>query len=376
MPPRSAKAPRLRRLGASLALLLIGAAPDPAALLRDQRAAEAEVARLAAAAREATGSAARARALAGELDARIVASRSAVAVSRARLSGIDAQRRTLEAQLAEQRQPLARLVAALVALQRRPAALALVHPASLDTQAHVRASLRALVPAIEARTAGLRVQAALLDRVRAAAVAERATLARAEAQLLAQQAALGRYAGARLRAAQDATGRGLTAQDRALALADDAARLQRVIAEARIDGVTAARLSALPRSFAVVGPAQASPAYRLPAGALLTGFGERLDDGRRSAALILAPAPGAAIGAPRAGRIAFAGPLKGYGQVVIVAHERGWTSVIAGLADVAVSRGDQVAAGASLGRAPASDPAIRLELRHNGIPVAPTRLAG
>ena len=263
-----------------MALLLIGAAPpDPATLLRAQHRAEDDAVRLAQAARDATGSAAKARALAGELDARIVASRSAVAISRARLFTIDVQRRALEAQLAEQRQPLARLVAALVALQRRPAALALVHPASLDTQAHVRASLRALVPAIEARTAGLRKQTARVDRVRATALVERGTLARAEAQLVAQQAALGRYAGSRLRAAEDATGRGLTAQDRALALADDAAHLQRAIDEARIDGATAARLGTLPRMMASIGPPQDMPAYRLPAGAVVTGFGEQLDDG-------------------------------------------------------------------------------------------------
>ena len=103
--------------------MLIGAA-DPTALLREQRVAEAEAARLEQAAKDATGAAAKAKALAGELDARITASRSAVAASRARLEGIDAQRRILEARLNEARQPIAKLVAAMVALQRRPAALA------------------------------------------------------------------------------------------------------------------------------------------------------------------------------------------------------------------------------------------------------------
>ncbi len=360
-----------------MALLLIGAAaPDPAALLRQQRNAEAEAARLEQAAREATGAAARAKALAGELDARIAASRSAVAASRARLSGIDARRRLLEARLAAARQPIARLVAAMVALQRRPAALALVRPASLDTQAHARAALKTIVPAIEARTAGLRAQAAQLGRVRAAALAERANLARAETQLVAQQAALGRYAGSKLRAAQDAAGRTLTAQDRALVLADDADRLRRAIDEARADAATAARLGTLPRGLAAVGSVARRSTYALPAGTLITGFGERLDDGRRSAALILAPAAGATIAAPRQGRIAFAGRFGSYAQVVIIEHGGGWTSVIAGLAETNVTRGDAVAGGAALGRAPAADPAIRIELRYRGTPVAPTRLAG
>jgi septal ring factor EnvC (AmiA/AmiB activator) len=310
------------------------------------------------------------------LDARITASRSAVAASRARLEGIDAQRRTLEARLNEARQPIAKLVAAMVALQRRPAALALVQPASLNTQAHARAALKTIVPAIEARTAGLRAQAAQLDRIRAAALAERITLAQAEVQMIAQQAALGRYAGSKLRAAQDAAGRTLTAQDRALALADDAGRLQHALNEARADAATAARLASLPRGLAGVGEVATRSTYALPAGTLVTGFGERLDDGRRSAALVLTPAPDAAITAPRGGKIAFAGPFGGYGRVVIIEHGGGWTSVIAGLADTGVARGDQIKAGDAIGTAPSNDPAIRIELRHNGTPVAPTRLAG
>ena len=264
----------------------------------------------------------------------------------------------------------------MVALQRRPAALALVQPASLNTQAHARAALKTIIPAIEARTAGLRAQAAQLDRVRAAAFAERTNLARAETQLVAQQAALGRYAGSKLRDAQDAAGRTLTAQDRALALANDAETLQRAIDEARTDAATASRLASLPRGLADVGAVATRSTYALPDGTIVTGFGERLDDGRRSAALILTPAPGASIAAPRAGKIAFAGRFGGYGQVVIIEHGGGWTSVIAGLADTSVARGDQVTAGAPLGHATASDPAIRVELRHNGLPVAPTRLAG
>ncbi len=190
--------------------------------MRQQRSAEAEAIRLEQAARDATNSATRARALAAELDARIIASRTAVAASRTKLDAMGVQRRQLDARLAKARQPVVRLVAALVALQRRPAALALVQPASLDTQAHARAAIRTIVPEIESRTAGLRAQMAILRRLQVAAARENVTLAQASAQLLTQQTALSRYAASRLRAASLAANQGLTAQDRALALADDA----------------------------------------------------------------------------------------------------------------------------------------------------------
>ncbi len=82
-------------------------------------------------------------------------------------------------------------------------------------------------------------------------------------------------------------------------------------------------------------PCHARP-IACPPGRIVTGFGERLDDGRRSAALIIAPAPGALSARRAAGEIVFAGPLKGYGRVVIIEHGGGWTSVIAGLADTAL----------------------------------------
>ena len=55
------------------------------------------------------------------------------------------------------------------------------------------------------------------------------------------------------------------------------------------------------------------------------------DTGVRARGLTLATAPGAEIVAPTAGRVIYAGRFRRYGNIVIVDHGSGWTSLIAGL---------------------------------------------
>ncbi len=81
--------------------------------------------------------------------------------------------------------------------------------------------------------------------------------------------------------------------------------------------------------------------------------------------------------APAAGRIAYAGPFRGYGTIVIIDHGGGWTSLIAGLGRVSTRVGETVAQGSPIGRARAGDdPRITIELRRRDRPVDMTPLLG
>src|SRR5690606_13102886 len=57
-----------------------------------------------------------------------------------------------------------------------------------------------------------------------------------------------------------------------------------------------------------------------------------------------------AVGAPAAGRVAYAGPLKEWGEVVILDLGPGWRAVVAGLDRLEVETGQRVADGQTLGR--------------------------
>ena len=75
--------------------------------------------------------------------------------------------------------------------------------------------------------------------------------------------------------------------------------------------------------------------------------------------------------APGAGRIVFAGPYQGYGNIVIIEHGGGWTSLVTGLGQLEVRIGQQLVAGSPLGQAGPGRPVLTLELRRAGEAVNP-----
>jgi len=76
--------------------------------------------------------------------------------------------------------------------------------------------------------------------------------------------------------------------------------------------------------------------------------------------------------------VAFSGPYRGYGEIVIIAHPGRWTSLVTGLARLETRVGDMVVAGSPLGVAgpgrSGAGPVIGLELRREGTPVNPLEL--
>ena len=114
------------------------------------------------------------------------------------------------------------------------------------------------------------------------------------------------------------------------------------------------------------------PSYDLPVtGRLLAGFGESPQGLPRSRGIVLAVRQGAQAVAPAPGRVAFAGPYRGYGSIIIIEHDGGWTSLITGLAQLDIRVGDRLVRGSPLGITGAGRPVLTLELRRNGVPVNP-----
>ena len=180
--------------------------------------------------------------------------------------------------------------------------------------------------------------------------------------------------------------------ERALALAERAKDLEDLVEVVGKQGHLRAELEALPGPIMrplrpsesqVVDTKVPSPAprglatYILPvAGRLVTGFGVSTDSGRPSRGIVLAARGGAQVVAPAEGRVAFAGPYSGYGRIVIVEHEGGWTSLVTGLARLDIEPGERLVAGSPLGVVEPSDGRVRLELRRDGEPVNPLRYLG
>ncbi len=84
---------------------------------------------------------------------------------------------------------------------------------------------------------------------------------------------------------------------------------------------------------------------------------------------------GAPVRAVAAGRVAWAGWFKGYGNLVILDHGDGYHSLVAHLASMSTATGEQVAQGALLGTVGDTESTkgsfLYFEIRERGRPVDP-----
>ena len=152
-----------------------------------------------------------------------------------------------------------------------------------------------------------------------------------------------------LRAARLALGRALTEREALPArLVDDPAALARLAASA---DTLDAFASAFAPGAGQDGPAAPEPgAWPLPVpGTVLRAFREADAAGTARPGIILATRPGALVTAPVAASLRYAGPLDGYGLVIVLEPGPGLLLVLAGLAEVYGTPGEVVAAGAPLG---------------------------
>lgn len=387
-------------IAAVAALAGAGVAPAQDTADQRQRLAEAKAQSAAAAARSVgleraaaieRDQAAQARAQEAAVAARIQQAEADIAAGQARIAIIDRLLADQRARLAVKQAPVARLMAALQSLARRPAVISMVQPGSVDDLVHVRAVLSSTLPVIRARTADVRADLAQTRALQEQAALATRALAESRTRLEAQRLALTRLeAEHRLRSrtlGRDA----LFESDRAIALGEKARDIVDLMDSIGNQAAIRESLQSLPgplprppRPGEVAAPidpmhwSHATPPYRLPVrGRVVTGLGEVSGAGVRSRGLTIAPLAGAQIVAPAAGRIAFAGPFRDYGAIVIIDHGSGWTSLVAGLGSVSVRIGEAVGQGAPIGQAARGDaPRVTVELRRRDRAVDMTALIG
>lgn len=316
---------------------------------------------------------------AAALAARIQQAEAGISASTARIVLIERRRVALRDRLAERQEPVVRLTGALQLLGRRPLVLGMLRPGSLEDMVHLRAVLETMLPEVRRRTAGLRSELDRTRQLQLAANTERARLRSGEKTLESRRNALAAIESRQRLARRAVRGAANREADRVLALGEQARDLGSLVSELESAGELRRRLAALPgpvprparpgdaRVLDDGGaPETATPAlaYILPvSGSVVTGFGGT------SRGITLAPRGGAQVVAPAAGRVAFAGRYEGYGRIVILEHDGGWTTLVTDLAQVSPAVGDMLVQGAPLGVAGPGRPRLTIELRKNGDPV-------
>lgn len=220
------------------------------------------------------------------------------------------------------------------------------------------------------RTARLTGQAAdlrqLMDRIEAerraaAAMAAKREAERLEAERREAERRLAEQRAAEQKAAEQKLAEQKAAEQRAAEqkLAEQRANEQRAKAEAET-----ARTAPSP-------PA----GERLPVGGRVTvRYGEADRYGATSRGVTIQARAGSTVVSPQAGTIVFAGPFRGYGQILIVEHSHGYHSLIAGFGRIDTAVGRRVATGEPIGLMPADgSPDLYFELRRHGQPINPQR---
>ena len=263
---------------------------------------------------------------------------------------------------AREKARLAQLLSSLVELAEQP-------PSSLFLQSgpttdHIRRSilLRALLPQIRDQAERESRDLALLLDLQSKLGAQEKLVAATRTNLQRQRQELDQMIAAR---------QGYLAQTEK-EKADMAQRLAALSSEAKN---LRELMSKLTPSKPLPALSRGSMALTWPVGgAVKHRFGERDADGVRSEGVTFFAASAAPVVAPRAGRVVFEGPFRGYGKIVILQHDGGFHSFMAGFGRIDAAMGQYLATGEPLGVmpvSPGSRPELYFEWRRGEEPVDP-----
>lgn len=335
-----------------------------------------------------------------------------VTESEDRITGLEAAQAVLLARLEVRRQELANTLAALQRLNRNPPPALAVRPDDAVGAMRSALLLSTIVPELEREAQDIRERLAELDAVRTQLLEERKTLGTASLTLDKDRSELNRLLAAKVaaeaerRAAADEEARALAA------LSAEADTLKDLIT--KLEARAASRRPiprpelALPAQNPTFSAPSTAPSVRTPSrqtvvaalpGPLFSAsrglirtpvesisvkpFGARDGAGSQTQGITIETRPLAAVTAPFDGRIAFAGPFRRYGQLLILEVGEGYHLLLAGMARIDGIVGQNVLAGEPVGTmgesarsentgsAGSDRPSLYLELRRNGNPVDP-----
>ncbi len=118
---------------------------------------------------------------------------------------------------------------------------------------------------------------------------------------------------------------------------------------------------------------QAKGKLPMPArGRIVTRYGEETSKGVSSKGIIVKTRPQAQVISPFDGNVIFAGPFRGYGNLIIIEHGAGYLSLLAGLDSIDCELGQMLLAGEPVGQMPdSSESKLYIEIRKDNHPINP-----
>lgn len=304
-----------------------------------------------------------------ELSAAQARGEGSVSDKRLHLAALSVRETELAARAGANRNQLSHLLGALQMFTRDPPPALFVHPR--DARDAVRAAIlvKALTPELERRAKGFTAEVEEIRRIRREAAGQAEDLFTAESDVAERRARIEALIAEKTLLERSLGGEILIA-DREIAVLAERARTLRELVRG---------LPAAPKAAA--GPVAAVSLRPPVAGTPVRRFGERDAGGARSEGWAWRPAAGAQVSAPAAGIVEHAGPVAGWGEVVILRLASGHHLVLTGLSATLSRPGQSVAAGQTVGRMANTTPSgvgsapseLHMEVRRNGDPVDPAR---
>ncbi len=340
-----------------------------------------------------------------------------VATVESRLDTMTGSEDAIRQSLQNRRGVIAEVLASLQRMGRKPPPAILVGPDDILTSIRTSMLLGSVVPELRDEAEALASDLGDLQRLRGEITSEKETLTRDLAGLHAEQARLDALVAARQQAQTDAEtalgeeqGRSADLARQAGGLKDLVARMEGEIASAKRAGDAARAADEARRKAAQADadsvrdkvaagpfrdPARLSPAVGfadakallgLPAaGRLVKDYGTADAFGGTEKGVSIATRANAVVASPSDGWVAFSGPYRTYGQILIVNAGDGYYVVLAGMARVTVTPGQFVLAGepvAAMGDGTvktaaaislgATEPVLYVEFRKDGTAIDPT----
>ena len=330
----------------------------------------------------------------------VQARESTLSTLEAQLQSLGADEAQKQAQIAHDRAHEAELLAALARLALNPPEVLALGPLAPEDAVRTGILLGNTVPRLQSEAQSLSIQLSDLHRLRqeierrkVAAQQERLALDKDRQRL---DGLIRRKSTFRDQALQGATDTKQRLAQLSAQAGDLRDLIQKLDAERKSSEADAqAQIAAIPRPDAtakpetVTAPPPVKPGSIRPgtirpfdkargamvypaSGTLALRYGEIDEFGVSSKGLTLITRSGAVVVAPYDGRVEFAGPFKGYGQILIIQHSDGYHSLVAGLDRIDEAVGDWLVAGEPVGAMGSGEkPRLYLELRHNGQPINP-----
>jgi murein hydrolase activator len=304
-----------------------------------------------------------------------------------------------EESLRLRRKQMGKVLLALQRVAQYPPEALIVRPILPGDAVRSGILLRAVVPELERRAVTLRDDLDALRQTREEAERHKTELSSATTELGSQRKLLQTLIGRKSRLRRRTLAQSDQAQRRVSSLAKKARSIRDLMARLealRLKREQQAKQQALqkskgesktkgvpnlqrPKDF--TGKAMDTARGRLPypvVGPVVARFGEKAKGGLSHKGLTISASGGAQVIAPYEGRVAFSGPFRGYGELLIIEHREGYHTLLAGMSRIDGVVGQWLLAGEPVGimgtatsTKQKDKPTLYLEMRHKGQPINP-----